>query len=231
MSSEWDKLVKEELPHEKEEAEKTLAKSEEKGRYLPKYIQKEVKAVGGCWTYERIRLDKILGWEKTEEKQDSHTYKKGKEIVQTSSTTFEVRDKIGRFSGPLYYIMKMDENEIKDLEKYKELEKEVSDFLSEAQKKMGPKVAPALFRNNECVPYLLFGIPKISLIIGGVACGFMSIVSGMIILLLPLILLGVAGGALAIYAYRKKRANYLPLIEAYFEKIKEFEEKAREIRN
>ena len=227
MSDKWDDLAKEKSPLEKEKEAKIIAESEKKDRYL----QKNVELVGGCWTYERIRLDKVLGWKKTKEKQDSFTYNAGKEIVKTSASTYEVRNKTAVGSGPVYYTMQLDKTEIKDWEKYKKLEEEVSDFLSEAQKKMGHKVSPALFRDNECMSYLLFGVNKTSLIVGGAVCGFAILLTRMLLMMLPVILLCVAGGVFGIYIYRKKRADYLPLIEAYFEKINEFEEKMKEIRN
>ena len=93
MSEKWDDLVKEKSPREKEEEAKKLLKSEKKEEHMPRYDQKKVKLVGGSWGYERFRFDKILGWEKIKETQDSHTYKTGEEIVQTSATTFEIRDK------------------------------------------------------------------------------------------------------------------------------------------
>lgn len=227
MSNEWNDLVKEVSPHEEAVANKKLEEAAKKERYIEKEIPVDKK--NKAWNYERKMFYKMLGWEMMGTVSHGTRHATGKEeYVITSENTFERREKVN-YTFTDYEKIRLDKTKISDFQVFDELNKEISEFLSQAEEKIGKNVAPALFRNKDCIRYLFDGFKKSELIIGVLVLAFMTLISQMFIMI-PLFALIIGGGAvLLVYLHRKKNASYLPLIEAYHNKVKEFEERAKQI--
>lgn len=235
MNNEWNDLVKEASPSEIEAAKRKQAEAAEKDRYLEKKVEAKSNARIGAWEYERRRFDKLLGWEKVGEETRSTRHATGKEeYVMTSEKTFERREKVD-YTFTKYDKMRLDKSKIRDIQSFNKLDVEISEFLSQAEEKFGANIVPALFNNRDCISYGFAGVSKASMVmtelvfafIGFMTCGFQ--LGGAILFALGLTIICAAGVILAIYFHRKKHAAYKPMIDAYYNKVKEFEDRIKQI--
>lgn len=233
MSNEWNELVKDDSPRGAEIAKKKQAEAVDKERYLEQKI-KAPDPKDMAWNYERMRFNKLLGWKKVKEVTEGYTKDTGKvELVATSDKTLEVRNKKDYISTT-YYVLRVDKSKISDLQKFDALNREITEFLKQAKEKIGEKVPPAVFNIKDgfsfgfpsgkklIIPCLVFALGGF-LFLGFSVWGALAGGLGYLALNLVIALLG-------IYSYRIKYAAYKPLINAYYKKVKEYEEEIKKIR-
>lgn len=230
MSLNWNEAVKEQQRINEHEKNNTKSKFEIKyenwkiWEYSEFQWENHNHTLGMLpWNYERKKLYKLLGVKLIKKSRTPGlSFKTGEyQLVKTSANTYNITEKTARSSGVTYYIVGVDTTKITNMEKWQDIKNRIDIFLKEAEsefKKIKIKsligIAPSFFNfkdriqatwKNELIYMALFGC---------------------FIIPIPFVL------AYRIYdniIYNKKNESARPLVDAYFEQIKEFEKEIAEI--
>ena len=173
------------------------------------------------WFFERERLYKILGFKEVDKQVLNYKVGTGQyEFKQTSSSTYEHVEKKERHTSITYYL-EVDTHKISDINRYKEIKKNIDTFLSESEKKfgsgrkLGDAIVPAYFRLEEVYTMLCQDdYNKLSRLEKGLNYPYYQ-----------------AKAKKFHEDYTTKNADYKPLVDAYFEQVKAFEEEIKQIAN
>jgi hypothetical protein len=206
MSNKWEDYANTDFPSVSEEKTKKVEENN--------WIEREFKSSGStAWDYERIRFYKMLGWVEFIKKTDYGSYKTGEiQIVATSKNTYSVKENTSRLVTR-ERCLRLDKSKVNDWQKYNELSNEIDDFLSQARNKFGT-VSPALLHKKEWLRYTILTNSLSLIVFGAMVIPFPFYVA----LLLK-----------KTHKQRKKYSSYVPLSEAYYEKIKDFETQIKQI--
>ena len=229
MSSNWDEAIEKQQTINNNEKAQSKSKSETKyenwltWEFVADEWDNHPKEGMRPWNYERKKLYKLLGIEVIKTfVYGAESYKTGEyQLVKTSTNTFDIKEKTAYFAGVKYYVVGVDTTKITDMEKFLDIKNRIDAFLTEAEnefKKIKIKsligISPSFFNfkdrikmtwKNELVFFALFAafiIPIPFVLIYRIVDNIM---------------------------YNKKNESARTLVDAYFERVKEFEKEIAEI--
>lgn len=229
MSSNWDEAVKEQQTIN--EQEKTHTKSKFETKYenwkIWEFSENEWEnhPHKGMlpWNYERKKLYNMLGMKVIKTySSGSESYKTGEyQLTKTSANTYDITEKTARSGGVKYYVVGVDTTKITDIKKWEDIKNRIDVFLTEAKNEFNKikiksliGIAPSFFNFKDRIKMTW----KNELIFFALFAAF--------IIPIPFVL------GYRLYdniIYNKKNASAMPLVDAYFERVKEFEKEIAEI--
>ena len=220
MSNNWDELKNQDSPHDQQvkqqQQQQQQARAEAAKFFQVKIEAKKWDTSSHLWNHERQRLYKILGLQKTDKTytQVDGVYHTGTyEVVKSSYDTYSLREKESVDTTTMY-VLEVDTSKIRNFNKWLDIKKRVDEFLYEAERKFGKNMIPGYFIRKERFKLQNYGcILAVSYIIP-VLFVFTSIFI-----------------AIDSANFNKANAQWLPLVEAYFDQVEEFEEEVSEIAN
>ena len=229
MNSNWDNAIKE---------QKTLNSQEEnnaKRKFQTKYENWKTWEYSkdewethphDCgmkpWNYERRQLYKLLGMRVIKKTRTSgNSYKTGEyQLIKSSNNTYDIKEKTSYLRGDKYYLVGVDTTKIADMKKWEDIKNRIDIFLKEAEcefNKIKIKsligIAPSFFNFKDRIQMtwknelVLLALMSALIITAPFWLGY-RIVDNVI--------------------YNKKNESARPLVDAYFERVKEFKNEIEE---
>ena len=221
MSSNWDNLKNQDSPRDQQIKQQQQLQNQARA-YAARFFQVKIEAKkwdvnnSHLWNHERQRLYRILGLQKTNNTytQVDGVYNTGRyEFVKGYGDSYSLREKQSVDTTTMY-VLEVDTSKIRDFNKWLDIKNRVDRFLYEAERKFGKNMVPGYFNRKERFKLQNYGwILAITFIIPVV---FMFACIGI---------------AVDRATYNKNNAQWLPLAEAYFEQVEEFEKEIAEIAN
>ena len=220
MSSNWDNLKNQDSPRDQQIKQQQQLQNQARA-YAARFFQVKIEAKKWdvnkhLWNHERQRLYRILGLQKTNNTytQVDGVYNTGRyEFVKGYGDSYSLREKQSVDTTTMY-VLEVDTSKIRDFNKWLDIKNRVDRFLYEAERKFGKNMVPGYFNRKERFKLQNYGwILAITFIIPVV---FMFACIGI---------------AVDRATYNKNNAQWLPLAEAYFEQVEEFEKEIAEIAN
>lgn len=211
MTDSWNDLLKGESPAEKERRIEG-GKNNSKDKYLTRefYSYEEWGIGGNPWNYERQKLYKLIGMVRLKTKTNSHTYKTGNYYLErTSNSRYDIKEETRSYNTKTY-IVGIEKSKILDVDKYLEILKEVDELIEQGRTKFEKGVSPSTFNP---IIRLCTKWPEILLV-------------SAFVITIPFYAAYLVWDHLT---YRERHSESLSWVEAYNEKVKQIEMKAKNI--